>query len=161
MDFLRHSIAPVTDLAWEHLAAEARRVLTANLSARRFVDVQGPRGFEHAAVNLGKLGSVEQESEDGIKFGVRQVLPLVEVRVPFRLDLWALDDLSRGAAQVDTDALTEACTKLARFEDRAVYLGFSHTAAFEESPPRRRTKRFGSMRTPRAIPMPSRGRSWS
>jgi uncharacterized linocin/CFP29 family protein len=128
MDFLRHSIAPVTDVAWQYLSREARAVLEANMSARRFVDVVGPKGFECSSVNEGKLVHVERTTEDGVQFGVRDVRPLVEVRVPFVLDTWQLDDLSRGAPDVDTAALTQACHKLSRFEDRAVCLGFSQGA---------------------------------
>ena len=64
------------------------------------------------------------DAGEGVFYGIRKVLPLVEVRVPFVLDLWELDDVVRGARDPDLDPLIEAARKLAAFEERAIYYGF-------------------------------------
>ncbi len=125
MDFLRRENAPIASAAWEAIDDQARDVLRTSLSARSLVGVDGPHGFEHAALNLGRLDPASVEAAPGLYYGVRKVLPLVEVRVPFSLDLWQLDDVVRGARDPDLDPLVEAAHKLARFEERAIYYGFS------------------------------------
>lgn len=124
-DLLRRHHAPIAAASWEAIDAQAREVLTANLSARKLVDVSGPHGWEHAAINLGRLDPARKDAGGGVIYGIRKVLPLVEVRVPFSLDLWELDDVVRGARDPNLDALSEAALKLAAFEERAIYHGFA------------------------------------
>lgn len=124
MDFFKRTLAPLTDRAWSEIAAEATRVLASTLTARRVVDVDGPKGLDFSAVNLGRLTVAEDNVLDGVRYGVRQVLPLVELRVSFDLSTWGLDDLERGARDVDTGPVVQAARKLALFEDRAVFHGF-------------------------------------
>ena len=123
MNFLRRALAPLADEAWKAIDDEARSVLVANLAARHFVDVRGPSGLQHAAVNLGTLGPIKEEH--GVRYGVRRVLPLVELRVPFAVDRWALDDLSRGADDVDLQVVRKAAHRAAQFEETAVYRGLA------------------------------------
>jgi uncharacterized linocin/CFP29 family protein len=124
MDILKRELAPITEGAWNLIEAEARRTLQADLSARKLVEVDAPRGFDFAAVNLGRLTVPKKQPDDGVRVGVRQVQPLVEARAQFRLDLWELDNAERGAADVDLRAVSTAARALARFEEQAVYRGF-------------------------------------
>lgn len=123
-DLLRREKAPFADASWAAIDEQAREVLSATMSARRVVDVTGPLGLQYAAVNLGRLEPGRVEAGKGVFYGVRKVLPLVEVRVPFMLDLWELDDVVRGARDPDLQPLIDAASQLAAFEERAVYEGF-------------------------------------
>lgn len=125
MDLLRREHAPIATASWQVIDEQARDVLRTSLHARSIVGVSGPHGFAHAAVNLGRLEPASVEAAPGLYFGIRKVLPLVEVRVPFVLDLWQLDDVVRGARDPDLTPLLEAADKLARFEERAIYYGFA------------------------------------
>lgn len=127
MNFLKRELAPLTDAAWALIEDEARRALKAALSDRKVVDVTSPRGFDFSAVNLGTV-TTSSEVAGGVHYGLRRVLPLVEARVPIELDIWDLDNLERGAADVNTEAVTDAALKLSAFEERAVYLGFEPAA---------------------------------
>lgn len=121
MKFLRRDLAPVSDRAWSELENEARNVLLSNLSNRRFVDVSGPHGWDLSAVNLGRVGpGIESE---GVRFAVRRVQPLVELRVDFVVSRDELDNLDRGAAAVDVDPVRQAAVRAARFEEAAVHHG--------------------------------------
>lgn len=122
-DILRTQLAPVNDAAWSMIRDEAQRTLRGNLSARKLVDVDGPHGWSYAAVNLGRLRPLDKEPVAGVGAGLREVLPLVEVRVPFTLDLWELDNAERGAEDVDLQAVSTAAERLAAFEEGAVYNG--------------------------------------
>ena len=122
---LKREFAPISDTAWNQLDAEAARVIRANLAGRRVVDVAGPHGWEFAAVNTGRLHLGDHKAAEGIPWGARIVLPLVEARNGFKLAQMELDDYDRGAKDVDIDPLLEAAAKVAHFEDRAVFNGFS------------------------------------
>jgi uncharacterized linocin/CFP29 family protein len=124
MDFFKRTLAPLTDRAWAEIAAEATRILEGTLTARRVVDVEGPKGLEFSAVNLGHLELADSQDPDGVRYGVRKVLPLVELRIPFDVGVWDFDDIERGARDPDTVLVAEAAKKLAAFEDRAVFHGF-------------------------------------
>jgi uncharacterized linocin/CFP29 family protein len=43
-----------------------------------------------------------------VKYGIHQLLPLVETRMPFSLNIWELDNLDRGNKDVDLDNVHEA-----------------------------------------------------
>jgi uncharacterized linocin/CFP29 family protein len=124
MNFLKRELAPLVDEAWNRVEEEAVRVLKANLSARHVVDFIGPKGFDFSALNLGKLEPADEPAGEGLRYGIRKVLPLVELRAPFELDIWELDNLARGAEDVDTAPVVKAARELAAFEERAIYLGF-------------------------------------
>jgi uncharacterized linocin/CFP29 family protein len=69
------------------------------------------------------------QSKEGINFGIREVIPLVEVRKPFTLDLWEIDNASRNAEDLDLSALEKAAQQIASFEDEALYYGFDNNIA--------------------------------
>ncbi len=124
MDIFKRGLAPVVDEAWAEIEKEAARALRANLSARYVTDVRGPFGLDHAAVNTGRLDIPAAQDAPNVEYGVRRVLPLVELRARFELDVWPLDDAARGARDLDLAAVSDAAERVARFEERAVYLGF-------------------------------------
>lgn len=124
MDLLRRELAPITPKAWGEIDAMAREALVANLSARKFVDLDGPHGIDHPCVNLGRLEVPAAQKPDAVRFGVHQVLPLVEARVSFVLKQWELDNIDRGARDIQLDALVDASRKMAGFEEDAVFKGF-------------------------------------
>lgn len=132
MDLTKRGLAPIGDEAWSFLEENARTIISANLSARRIVDVVGPLGWEHSAVSLGRLSlpanakSVhvpKDGSVSNVGFGVRMVKPLVESRIAFQLSRWELDDVGRGALDAEIGPLEEAAKKIAVFEEDAVYHG--------------------------------------
>jgi uncharacterized linocin/CFP29 family protein len=124
-DILRRSLSPVTDEAWKEIDSQASRVLKGNLSGRNLVDFSGPHGWNCAAVNLGTLRVGNDEPIKGVTWGQRETQNLVEVRTPFALRLWDLDNVSRGARNPDLDGLITAARKTAIFEEQAVYAGFA------------------------------------
>ncbi len=121
MSILRRHLAPISDAGWQAIDEEARAVLQTNLATRRFVDIEGPRGWECSSVNLGRVGKIKVV--DGVRWGLRKVLPLVEFRAPFVVDRWGLDNLERGAEEMDLDSVREAALAAARFEEKVVYHG--------------------------------------
>lgn len=124
MDILRKELAPISDQAWEEINEEAKNTLETVLSARRFVDVEGPKGIDYSAVPLGKLNVPTKQNKKDVQYGIHEVMPLVETRIPFELDIWELDNVVRGNEDINLDNLQEAAYKIADFEEKAIYHGF-------------------------------------
>ncbi len=123
MDILRRELAPISSSGWNEIDAMAKDTLVANLSGRKFVDIDGPHGIGHACVTLGRL-SMPKKQDGDVGYGIHQVQPLVEARVDFSLQTWELDNIERGAKDIALDALVAACRKIAGFEERALFNGF-------------------------------------
>jgi uncharacterized linocin/CFP29 family protein len=125
MNILKKSLAPITDNAWKEIHEQADMIFKTYLTARKFVDIDGPNGLEQAGVSTGRLKASQNQSKEGINYGVREILPLIEIRKPFELDIWELDNIERGAKDIDLDSLEKAAKQIALFEENAIYEGFS------------------------------------
>lgn len=124
MDILKQSLAPLTKEAWEVIGSRAKRIFSSQLTARQFVDLEGPKGWNYGAVPLGRL-QIPKDSKSGeVTYGIHQVLPLTEIRVPFTLNIWELDNITRGATDTDLSSLEDAARRAAEFEEKAIYYGF-------------------------------------
>ncbi|HAK41042.1 MAG TPA: family 1 encapsulin nanocompartment shell protein [Synergistales bacterium] len=124
MDILKRSISPLSDAAWNEIDEQAVKVLKSRLSGRKFVDVEGPFGWDHAVVPTGRLDVSRGEGRDEVHWGVHIVQPLVETRVSFEMDVWELDNVARGAKDLELAPLIKAAEKIASFEENAIYNGF-------------------------------------
>jgi uncharacterized linocin/CFP29 family protein len=124
LDDLQRHLAPISARAWAEIEKTAKDVLAVNLAARKLVDFRGPLGWTKSAVGLGTVESLPAPPGDGVMAAIRRVQPLIELRVAFLLARAELDRLDRGGHGPDLAPLTEAATRLARAEDRAVFEGY-------------------------------------
>ncbi len=124
-DILRKSMSPITEAAWREIEDQAKQTLKGNLALRAMVDFSGPHGQELAAVNTGKLHSSQRSASDGLTWSLREALPLIEVRTPFRLDRNELDAVERGASDPDLEPLADAARRLAIFEEKVLMNGLA------------------------------------
>lgn len=118
---LYRDISPVTAEAWDEIDERATEVLKSYLSARKVVHVVGPKGLDYNAVPEGRLTNIGEE--DGVHFGNYKIVPLTEARIEFEMDRWELDNIQRGAKDVDYEPLERAMEKIAIFEDKAIFEG--------------------------------------
>jgi uncharacterized linocin/CFP29 family protein len=125
MNHLLRQLAPISDEAWTALEDEAKSRLTTYLAARKLVDFNGPGGWAHSAYNLGRGAAVEGPAEL-VSASQRQVLPLVELRTEFTVSRSELDNVDRGATDIDFDDLDRAAKRIALVENRAVFGGYPH-----------------------------------
>ncbi len=116
--------APIPSEVWDLLEVEAKERLTVALGARRLVDFSGPKGWDHSATNLGRVGPVVAAPADGVIARTRSVLPLTEVRGDFVLQREELVNATRGAVDVDLTPLDEAAHRVASVENAAVFQGW-------------------------------------
>ena len=123
MNHLHRDLAPITDTGWDLIDDEAKGRLTTYLAARKLVDFEGPHGWSHSATNLGRIATISGPSE-GVAGAQRKVLPLVELRVEFKVSRVQLDDADRGATDIDLDELDEAARQIAIGENVTVFHGY-------------------------------------
>jgi uncharacterized linocin/CFP29 family protein len=122
---LNRDLAPISDKAWERLEGEARDVLELHLAARKLVDFEGPLGWDHSAIDLGRVEPLEGVAGSGAVVRRRVVRPLIELRVPFELEREELERVDRGASSVDLDPLRDAARMFAAAEDAAIFEGYA------------------------------------
>jgi uncharacterized linocin/CFP29 family protein len=123
MNNLHRELAPISDGAWAQIEEEATRTAKRHLAGRRVVDVHGPSGTAFAAVGTGRLRDIEPPGE-GVYARQYQVTPLVQLRVPFRLDRQEIDDVEQGAEDSDWQPVKDAARQIAFAEDRAIFDGY-------------------------------------
>ncbi|MBV8979432.1 MAG: bacteriocin family protein [Acidimicrobiia bacterium] len=126
MDRLLRALAPISESGWSAIEAEAKSRITTFLAARKLVDFDGPHGWDHSVVDLGRADAVSGPVND-VEARLRRVMPLVELRVPFTVSRRELDDIDRGASDADFGGLDVATARLGLAENTLVFRG--HDAA--------------------------------
>ena len=124
MNNLHRELAPISHAAWADIEAETTRTLKRYLAGRHVVDVHGPGGVNLSAVGTGHLKTIAAP-DDGVLARQRDVVALVELRVPFELDRQQIDDVERGSNNSDWQPAKDAAKKLAFAEDRAIFEGYA------------------------------------
>lgn len=123
MDWLKRAHAPITSKAWDEIDENAKTALNTMLRGRRLVDVEGPKGLDFPAVGLGRLVFPDEQPVEGIDFGVHSIQPMTELRASFELNIWELDNIERGAKDIELEPLIVASERAAKFEDTAILIG--------------------------------------
>lgn len=121
---LYRELAPISKAAWHEIDERAEQVLKTYLSARKVVKVNGPKGLDYNVITEGRLANVIET--DGVSYGNYKILPLTESRIEFEMERWELDNIGRGAKDIDYTPLEEAVKQIALFEDNAIYNGLEH-----------------------------------
>jgi uncharacterized linocin/CFP29 family protein len=124
MNNLHRELAPMSAAAWADLEEEARRTFKRHVAGRRVIDVAQPDGPELAAVTTGHLDAVAPPAE-GVIAHLRRSQPIVELRVPFTVERQEVDDVERGAKDVDWQPVKDAARQIAFAEDRAIFEGYA------------------------------------
>jgi uncharacterized linocin/CFP29 family protein len=124
MNDLLRSHAPISDAAWREIDDQAKKTLKLTLAARKLVDFSGPKGWAHSAVSLGRVKPLATPPGDGIEARIRQVQPLVELRVPFELSRDELEAVGRGSRDPDLEPVVDAARTIAIAENSIVFHGY-------------------------------------
>ncbi|MFT8717906.1 family 1 encapsulin nanocompartment shell protein [Acetobacter sp.] len=124
MNNLHRHLAPVSSAAWAQIEEEAARTIRRYLAGRRVVDTSEPKGYAFAGVGTGRSKKIDAP-ESSIQAVRREILPLVELRVPFTLSREEIDAVERGADDSDWQPVKDAAKKIAFAEDRAIFDGYA------------------------------------
>lgn len=122
MDILKRKKAPFSDEIWSVLESEARAVFARHLTGRKVVDYVGEQGIEFAGINTGKVVA-SKEKLGSVGVGVRESLPVLELKVPFVIKEKELDLIIRGASQFDNSEIVKAAKALCEAENTIVFDG--------------------------------------
>lgn len=125
MDFLKKNLAPITEKGWNEIENRAKVVIENHLVGRRFLKVEAPKGRNFEGVYTGRVEILEK---NGLEYGLYKVQPLLETRISFTLDRWELDNIERGAKDVNFDNLDEAVKKASIFEENAIFYGIEEAS---------------------------------
>ena len=117
------TLEPIPREAWDEIKEAAIDVLKSALSARKVIELEGPKGMDHPAVSLGRLDIVEGKQK-GVRHGIHRILPMIELRSPFTLDIEEVETIARGARDADLDPVEQAAANLAKSEDTIIYQGY-------------------------------------
>src|SRR5581483_11669202 len=90
---------------------------------RKLVDFAGPYGWDRSASDLGRSASIAGPVE-GVTAVQRRLLPMVEVRAELGVSRAELDDVDRGATDVDLADLDLAARRIALSENTTVFHGY-------------------------------------
>ncbi|MFS3135035.1 family 1 encapsulin nanocompartment shell protein [Gluconacetobacter sacchari] len=124
MSNLHKHLAPISSEAWAQIEDEAARTIRRHLAGRRVVDTPEPKGTAFAGVGTGR-GTLIDAPGTGISALRREVLPLVELRVPFTLLRTEIDAVDRGSLDSDWQPVKDAARQIAFAEDRAIFDGYA------------------------------------
>ena len=124
MDHLFRELAPVSAAGWAKIESDATETLKTMLAGRKLVDFKGPQGWQASAVGTGRSNVMAPLPPGDVQARLRQVLPLVELRIPFDMRRSELEALDRGAKDLDTDPVIAAARKIAIAEDRTIFHGY-------------------------------------
>lgn len=127
MDYLNRAQAPLTAPLWQAIDRAAVTAASDLLTARRFLDLEGPYGVGLTAVEIGNDELRVGDSAVGVERGDAALLLSRAIGVPmlhrpFRL---SVRRLAAGAivAPVNLTPVTDAAEAMARQEERLIYYG--------------------------------------
>ena len=96
MEWLRRSAAPLSDKVWKEVDEIAGSMFKQTIVARRIVDFDGPRGWNHVATQLGTFKPANLPQNPGkVRFSIPDVMLLTEIRCYFKLSWAAIDIYER------------------------------------------------------------------
>src|SRR5947207_5874090 len=117
MEWLRRSAAPLSEKAWKEIDDVAGAMFKQTVVARRIVDFDGPRGWNHVATQLGTFKAVQPKQNFGrVRFSVPDVMLLTELRAEFEIPWSDIDIFERVGPALETKAIEEAAREMALAE---------------------------------------------
>jgi uncharacterized linocin/CFP29 family protein len=126
MEWLRRSAAPLSDKAWKEIDSIAGSMFKQTVVARRIVDFDGPRGWNHVATQLGTFKPVHTpQNTSKVQFLAPDVMLLTELRADFTIPWADIDIFERVGPTLESKSIEEAAREMALGEDALVFYGGS------------------------------------
>jgi uncharacterized linocin/CFP29 family protein len=126
MEWLRRAAAPLSQKVWQEVDEIAASMFKQSVVARRIVDFDGPRGWNHVATQLGTFKSVQMSQDSGrVRFSTPDIMLLTELRAEFTIPWTDIDIFERVGPALESKAIEEASRDMALAEDIVVFYGHS------------------------------------
>jgi uncharacterized linocin/CFP29 family protein len=125
MDYLNRHLAPFSDEVWKRIDEAAVTAARDDLTARRFLDVDGPYGMGLTALELGAEDFCRQPEADeaGAVLSSTRALPVPMIRKTFKLSMRRIVAAEELGAPLDLTAAEEAGEAVAAREEEFIYAG--------------------------------------
>jgi uncharacterized linocin/CFP29 family protein len=126
MEWLRRSAAPLSDKVWKEIDNIAGSMFKQTVVARRIVDFDGPRGWNHVATQLGTFKPVHTPQGSGkVHYLAPDVMLLTELRADFAIPWADIDIFERVGPTLEAKSIEEAAREMALGEDALIFYGSS------------------------------------
>ncbi|MGH7057222.1 MAG: family 1 encapsulin nanocompartment shell protein [Gammaproteobacteria bacterium] len=125
MDYLNRHLAPFSEETWRRIDGAAVSAASEDLTARRFLDVDGPYGVGLTALELGAEDFCRQPEPDeaGAVISNMRALPVPLIRKTFKLSVRRIVAAEELGAPLDLTAAEEAGQAVAAREEEFIYAG--------------------------------------
>lgn len=123
MNSLNRGAAPFDSSLWQRIDEAAVAAARAVLTARRFLDVEGPFGLELTSIEVGNDDYCRQPSPDEAGAVVSAAISVPMLRRMFNLSLRRLAGHLHNRQPLDLTPLEQAAEAVARREEELIYLG--------------------------------------
>src|SRR6185369_16480576 len=126
MEWLRRSAAPLSEKVWKEVDEIAGSMFKQTVVARRIVDFDGPRGWNHVATQLGTFKPAQiQNYSSKLRASVPDVMLLTELRADFSIPWADIDIFERVGPSLEAKSIEEAGREMALAEDALAFYGTS------------------------------------
>jgi len=126
-DFQNRTVSGIGDKTWEVLEHAAVGAAKSQLSARRFISIEGPYGLGVQAVPLS-----DEHSPDG--HAVARLLPLHYLFRTFGLSLRDIAAYEREPLTLDAGPAARAAIECAKAEEELIFTGTKHAPGLAATP---------------------------
>jgi uncharacterized linocin/CFP29 family protein len=127
MSELNRHAAGLDDAIWERIDAAALKAASERLTARRFLDIDGPYGLGLTSIESGAEERIDDESSadsDGLAATIgSRTLPVPMLQQPCALSVRRIQGHRQLSLPLDLRRVEEAAEAVARREEQMVYHG--------------------------------------
>jgi len=128
MEWLRRSAAPLSEKVWKAIDEASSAMFKQTVVARRIVDFDGPRGWNHVATQFGTFKPAQTPvSSNKVRFSIPDVMLLTEIRSDFTIPWADIDIFERVGPTLEARSIEEAAREMALAEDSLVFFGSSYS----------------------------------
>src|SRR5262249_190566 len=114
MEWLRRSAPNLSEKVWKAIDETAAATFKQTVVARKSVALNGPRGWNHVATQLGTFKPVQSSLPSSkVRSSVPDVILLTELRADFNIPWTAIDIFERGGPALESSAIEAAARDLA------------------------------------------------
>ena len=134
MEWLRRNAAPLSEKVWKEIDEIAAAMFKQTVVARRIVDFDGPRGWNHVATQLGTFKPAkEPQSSPKVRLSIPDVMLLTEIRSDFTISWADIDIFERVGPTLESKAIEDAARETALAEDSLIFFGISYSPGILKS----------------------------
>lgn len=123
MNYLNRNAAGLPESLWQRIDSAAQRAAAEVLTARRFMDLEGPYGVGLTSVETGKESYCRQAEPDAAAVVASTAIAVPAIQQVFELSIRRVEGHVRMGLPLDLNPVEDAAEAVARREDETIYYG--------------------------------------